>query len=212
MNKTELNKLLSFDALDVAEKLNDGRRDSLTDALGFVLMSNASQIKQSVLMRMEDTPFCCPMEYYLKVVKELGFEIVLDIPFESYGTQEHFYILWNNGMLLTCDTDNSVDRNSAKIYFNYIPENGEFPSGLSGGFSSVKKEVCCGSIDAREAVKHQITTLKEEGKILEKWVETPFLWLLHHGDTKDKSYDFNKINQERINKLPEEIRNAITVK
>lgn len=211
MNKTELEQLLSFDALDVSEKLIGGN-NGLSEAFGFALNLNVSQIKNKVLTEMEDTPFCCPMKYYLKVVKDLGFEMVLDIPFESDGMQEHFYILWNNGMLLTCDTYNSVDRNSAKIYFNYIPENGEFPYRSSGGFSSVKKEVCHVCIDAREAIKFQITMLKEEGKILEKWVETPFLWLLHHGDTKDKSYDFNKINQERINMLPEEIRNAITAK
>ena len=29
---------------------------------------------------------------------------------------------------------------------------------------------------------------------LKKWKEQPFLWLLHHGDTKDEKYDYNAVS------------------
>jgi hypothetical protein len=54
-----------------------------------------------------------------------------------------------------------------------------------------------------------IDKLKRNGEFLPKWVERPFLWLLHHGDTQGE-YDYDEINEERISKLPKHVIDAIT--
>lgn len=69
-----------------------------------------------------------------------------------------------------------------------------------------RESIFSGYIDCREAFCHQINKLKMNGTILPKWEFVPFLWLLHHEDTKVPK----KINKERIAMLPEHVRNAIT--
>jgi len=81
-------------------------------------------------------------------------------------------------------------------------------------FQKVIKEqklmlIYAGHHDCREAVKHNISKFLENGTFLKTWKERPFLWLLHHADTKDKGFDHEKINQERIAMLPQDVQDAI---
>jgi len=69
--------------------------------------------------------------------------------------------------------------------------------------------IWCGDHDCREALKHNITQLAENGRFLKKWKETPFLWLLHHGDSKVDGYDYEAITKARIAMLPADIRECI---
>jgi hypothetical protein len=60
-----------------------------------------------------------------------------------------------------------------------------------------------------EAVKFRIAEMEKDGKFLSKWIEQPFMWLLHYQDTKVQFYDSGKINRERIKLLPRQVRRAI---
>jgi hypothetical protein len=64
------------------------------------------------------------------------------------------------------------------------------------------RPVWSGSHDGREAIKNNIKMLAENGEFLKNWLDVPFLWLLHHMDTKAEGYDYETINKERISKLP----------
>lgn len=66
-----------------------------------------------------------------------------------------------------------------------------------------------GDYDCREALKHHINQLSENGTFLKQWKECPFIWLIHYMDTKEDGYDYVSINKERLSKLPIEIQGAI---
>jgi len=70
-------------------------------------------------------------------------------------------------------------------------------------FAEGKRCVWVGSHDCREAVITNLSAMKEKGVFLTKWVESPFLWLSHHGETG------NGNGLERIKKLPKEVQDCI---
>ena len=70
--------------------------------------------------------------------------------------------------------------------------------------------VWSGNHDCREALKFNMTGLAENGRFLKKWIDRPFLWLCHYADTKVEGYSYEAINAEKIAKLPEHVRKAIT--
>jgi hypothetical protein len=67
-----------------------------------------------------------------------------------------------------------------------------------------------GDIDCRVGVKFQINELERTGTFLSPWLKRSHLWLLHHDDTAASRYDYQKINEERIDMLPSFVREAIT--
>lgn len=73
------------------------------------------------------------------------------------------------------------------------------------------KAVWVGHHDCREALKNNINLMVNNGTFLKKWKKQPFLWLLHHGDTKIENYDYAQINQTRLNLLPDWVKECICV-
>ena len=69
--------------------------------------------------------------------------------------------------------------------------------------------VWSGDHDCREAIKFNIKEMVENGTFLKKWVQPPFLWLLHYEDTKVPGYSYVDITNERISRLPEDIQEII---
>ena len=51
----------------------------------------------------------------------------------------------------------------------------------------------------------------ENGVFLKEWKKQPFLWLLHHGDTKVEGYNYEEINQKRLNLLPDYVKKCILI-
>ena len=80
-----------------------------------------------------------------------------------------------------------------------VDYNEEDTSGIKSGHS-----------DGREALRHGLAKLEKAGEILPVWVDRPFLWLLHYGDTKIPGYNYEAINNERIAMMPEWVREMIT--
>lgn len=71
------------------------------------------------------------------------------------------------------------------------------------------KSVWSGDHDCREAIKNNINLMVENGEFITQWKSQPFLWLIHHGDTKEEGYSYEAINKERLSKLPEDVRKKI---
>lgn len=71
------------------------------------------------------------------------------------------------------------------------------------------RAIWVGDHDCRESLKNNISSMAENGIFLKKWKKQPFLWLLHHGDTEVQGYDYQKINEERLNRLPDYVKQCI---
>lgn len=69
--------------------------------------------------------------------------------------------------------------------------------------------VWSGDHDCREAIKFNIKEMVENGTFLKKWIQPPFLWLLHYEDTKVPGYSYVDITNERISRLPVDIQEII---
>lgn len=70
------------------------------------------------------------------------------------------------------------------------------------------RHIWSGHNDCREAIKHTINSMVEEGDFLPKWKNQPFLWLLHHSDDKNHE-NYKEINEKKIALLPLDIQEII---
>lgn len=73
------------------------------------------------------------------------------------------------------------------------------------------RAIWVGYHDCREAIKNNINLMLKNGVFLKEWKKQPFLWLLHHGDTKVEGYSYEEINQKRLNLLPDYVKKCILV-
>lgn len=217
-------QMLTFDPLDTAEKLMGGPSDAAA-LLGVAMHIEHTQAKNNMLLSMGDTTLNSSLESYLTIVDSLGFQQVLCLPFDGWGldgkthAQETLRVLAHrDGMLLCLDTWQSHQVNSAKVYYNWQPYVdsdqawGVTSSGhwLHGQGNAPSYPVWVGDHDAREAIRHKIQGLRDNGLLLPIWLERPFLWLLHYMDTKVEGYNYHAINTHRIQMLPEWVRRMIT--
>lgn len=70
------------------------------------------------------------------------------------------------------------------------------------------RSVWSGHHDCREAIKHNINSLAEDGDFLPVWKEAPFLWLIHHGE-RENDVNYKEINDRKIALLPQDIQDII---
>jgi hypothetical protein len=222
MNDETLKEILDFDPLAAAEKLTGKsyKTSEPTMALGFLAHLSHGERKKAALAEQDDTQFSNTVENYTRIIREEGFEKVLDIPFagrfvEWRDPPQESYQIWfhPDGLLLAFDTYRTDHINGAKFYFNVRFDDPNLRWSLRCSSSCAKSDisVLVGDFDAREAVRFHIRQLRTAGQLLNPWAEQPFLWLLHHMDTEDKNYDYKTINAERIAMLPEHVRTAIGV-
>lgn len=208
----DLQSLLSFDALDAAEKLTGEsyKTNEGTMALGFALMHSHAKRKNAALLAEGDTMLSNDLARYLSIIERLGFERVLEEGFVSHfdGSPERFFVFARrDGLLLTFDTYNGKGVNGGHLYFNWRSADETHPwlPGVSGGYEGPDDGpwTLVGSHDCREALVHKIRTLEERGTLIAPWVKRPFLWLLHYSDTKVEGYDYTAINAKRLSLLPD---------
>ncbi len=210
MNK-ELNDALQYDPLAQAEKIcgKSYKEDESVAWLGMAMQMEHNDRISALLKQNRDTCYRNTLEEQIAVFEDMGFRLLICEPIE--GTKDKWRIFWRAGVLLFCDSysgDKSL--NSGKIYFNYCGPREAMIQCSNGYAGKVDGEnVYSGSKDVREGLRHCLDTMTESGKLLEKWVEKPFLWLLHYMDTKIEGYDYNEINSERIAMLPDDVREAI---
>lgn len=218
----DLDDLLQFDPLLAAETItgHSYKEDDETRALGFLLLQSAAVDKKKALQSTGDTYFNSSLNEQLEVMESLGFKtVLLDFFGGSLGFDETFRIMWHPcGVLATVESYQTFHRNSAKFYYNvrfpveYVESRHSYTS--SGHFHVYDPEngnfIWVGDHDGREAFKHNFTRLAEAGEFLSEWVEQPFLWLLNYKESAEDGYDHEVITQERISRLPEHIRKAVT--
>lgn len=205
----QIKEMLEFDPLLEAEKITNTsyKKDEFCSSLGFLFALKNNLEKTKILRQNNDTCMGNNLIQQLEVIKDLGFELLCcnEIP----GTKDKWRIFWRDGLLLFCDSyDEDTTLNSGKVYFNYCGPRMNF--GSNGLIKKIDGQLIWqGDFDIREGLRYHIDWLNENGKILLKWIEQPFLWLLHYKDTKVENYDYEAINAERIALLPNKVQEAI---
>lgn len=216
-----LDDVLRFDPLATAEKMTGTsyKEDPVALGLGFGLMQGHGAMKRKMLEERDDTTFSNKLDRYMRIAGEEGFREILKVPFTSAssGKQECFYVMYHDadGILLMFDTYCGDSVNGGKFYYNVKmkPDDKNWRVRSSGHFCQVGDDwIWVGDHDCREALRHHIAQLRANGGFIKEWVEQPFLWILHHGDTKVDGYDYKAINAERIAMFPIEVQKAIAGK
>lgn len=220
MNDETIKKILGRDALAETEELTGAsyKESEFTMQLGLLNHLEATADKERAMLATGDTAFSCSLSYYMSVAESIGFKTVLEVPFttksawDERARNEKLFVLWRDGILLVFDTYNTDGVNGGNFYYNWQGSREKHFNVLSsGGPARNDLSIWVGHHDCREGLKFHIRQLEAHGRLLPKWVERPFMWLLHHGDTaNNKPYDYKAINTERIALLPREVREAIS--
>lgn len=211
----ETDELLRRDAIaESEEELGvTWKDDELVVANAFGKLQEIGEQKKAHAILQMDSYWCMPQAEYIACIERLGFKRIYYKAFSaehcgSVTEGEHFiYWLADKAILLKFDTYGKTGGiNGGNFYYNIRPKTDNFAARSSGG---MRGNVWCGSHDCREAIKHHITMLSEQGEFLTKWVEQPFLWLLNWSDTKNEGYDYEAINKAIIKQFPKEVKEAI---
>lgn len=221
-----IKEILNFDVIFAAR--NEIERSNLNieeSALSLLWMQFYRRIQEKLQIKRKDTYFRIPLHEYEDIVKELGFELVFALPIQSKDGKEEAFKIWYHplGVILKYDTyNNQTVVNGGSFYYNWKPNNFSEYSRYtsSGGLYDIKNRpnitdvpvedlFWVGDTDCRESLRSNFEGLKNSGTFLNPWIKCPFLWFLHFMDTKDKDYDYNKINRERIKLLPEALQKLI---
>lgn len=222
MNKKkekELEKILKYDPLAEAEKDTGAsyKESQFTMNIGLFNHLEHVQKKEEALFEADDTVLSNDLDRYLRIVQDIGFEKVLELPFAGHSSggdriyDERIFIFWRDGILLVFETYMEDGVNGGHFYYNWAPHNFKeaFHYTSSGSYVHDDPWIWAGDHDCREALRFHIRRLEENGTILPVWKGRPFLWLLNYMDTKDDNYDHDQINRERIAMLPKDIQKAI---
>jgi hypothetical protein len=218
MKADKIGPRLRFDGLAEAERVTGTsyKESRGTQLLGMALHIAGNERKSAALRAAGDSCFGTTIEEYHQIIKRLGFLQVLNIPFTCRENTEAFQIWWHDtdAILLAFDTYGGKSVNGGKFYYNVKLPFASCEIRSSGHFlefdEKAKEGIWSGDHDCREAIRYHVERLREEGDFVNPWKERPFIWLLHHGDTKVEGYDYKAINSERIAMLPENVRTAIT--
>jgi len=202
--------------------------EKLIQGTSLALFIQHNKDKSNLLHISGDSYHNIKLENYLDILQQEGFQNILEIPFHSnqWNYDDVFYIFWHpqKFILLELDSYNKKSVNGAKFYFNWVPNNlhdswnylhsGGFSEFIHGAptaikpFQPTKRYVWVGYNDAKEAIRFQLRQLSDNGTFV-KWVEKPFLWLLHYEDVKKDGYDYEQINNQRINLFPQDVKEMI---
>lgn len=205
MTDENLDAILSFDAINTAEKLlgKDAPYNDVT-ALGMVFMLGASRRKDAILKERKDSYYGMTVDDYIDLLISMGLEKVFELSFygDGQGTEEKFYVFASKreGLICKFDTYQTLHVNSSSIYYNWVP-NGDDCWGVTSS-GSMRDGVWSGDHDGREAIAYKMQRLREHGIFQPRWSRAPFLWFLHYGDTKVENYDYKSINAERMAAMP----------
>lgn len=223
---TPIEELMRVDPLAEAEKLTGRsyKEDGGVAALGMLISRRHQDILAAELLLNRDTnAYEQTADQFLEVVKDLGFEQVLELHFETRFRPEdepqadRFLVFHRRGILLKLDTYCGNRINSSAILLNWTPKEPDgshwYPALENCSHGATYMEdgsapLLDVSFDCRQGLRDKLGQLEKHGTIPEKWQKVPFMWLLHHGDTRD-SYVYQDINRERIAMLPDHVREMI---
>lgn len=230
----KLNDMLKFDPLQAAEDLLGKSYKTNDDVtmLGLAISQIHNAQKNAALDQAGDSKFSNDLISYKHIISDIGFEQVLEIPFQVPGwndsdpvRNEKFFAYAHRelGILLCFDTYSETRVNGGNFYYCWVPNStvNVWSVTSSGGWRTSDDDTIRtsddgiayweGSHDCREAIRFNINRLRENGKFLQKWPTASanrFIWLLHHGDTVGK-YDYKAINAARLGLCPEWVQDFI---
>jgi hypothetical protein len=199
-------KLQKFDPLYEAEKeVGPGKEAS---ALGFVLLQHLSAQKEDVFSVLGDTHFRMPYAEYVQTLERHGFEKIYT---ETHGEKNDVYEIWwhSDGFLVTSESYDQKHVNMAQVYYNWMPNSVKAAYAIRSSGGYVAPNIWSGHADGREGLFTHLKQLRENGQVLQSWVEPPFLWLLNYTEPKVEGYDYEAINKMKFVVLPEYVQKAI---
>ena len=233
--RNELDNALKFDSLSEAEKITGKsyKTDKATESLGMAMFFEHNKHKARLLDESDDTGFSNTVEDYLRIAKDIGFELLLTEPLPAYeDRQDYIYILWHEGYSILLHFDSYFGNesvNSGKFHYNIefkdreimdwsVKSSGSYyaPDG-SQNFEEDGRLIWCGDHDCREALRHNINKLTAHGKFLMTWAHNPIFALTGYSDLSkdaDRSHEesmelYDSITQKRIEMLPKDVQEKI---
>lgn len=219
--------ILNFDALNTAEKITGKsyKEDKETELLGIALHIGHAEDKKARLMESCDSYFSQPLENYLSIVYELGFQIAYteEIPpkkDEDRLSDAYFIFYHPDGIILEFDSYWGMKSiNGGRFFYNWrpnLPKSNNFRVLSSGTYAVYDDEtnnyIWSGNHDCREAIKYNIEKLREHGTFVTPWVDCPIHWFSHYGDRVDnddflaKGDMYRKLSKPRIEAFPSEVK------
>ncbi len=226
----KIDDALNFDPLEKAQEIT-GRSyvgDKETMGIGLMLAHENADEKEKLLKEAGDVHNRMLLKEYIQVITAYGFELALELPFDSVATgrEEFMYVFCHieKGLILRFDTwswsaSEEKTVNGGSLLYNvhvkkdHVDGDYRLYSYTSSGHLNVDDDsgdcVWVGYVDCREGLLRHIERFEEVGHFLPVWKENPFLWFLHHGDTKDEEYDYKAINAERIPQLSDAAQKII---
>lgn len=199
---TSLRSLLAFDPIAEAERLSGGPNPALSVALK---REHAVFEAQALSMNADVYRDMHPSLYLRVLIEDLGFEKVLEEPFQELeGKTDHLWVLAHRelGLLVRVDSIGGTQIHSGELFFNWetkdltrpfiaMPEGiriscrGEFRGDLF---------TCQGCLDATRAVKFALGYLRRNhGYLLPLWKLRPFIfWVMNHEEIRQAT--LNKEN------------------
>jgi len=206
----QIAKLLRTDPLVEAERLSGKSYKDDPDTLhvGMALAMLHGAHKETVLRESGDSYMNMQFDDAVELFAALGFTEVYRETFVGRRVDETYLILWHpEGLLATCESFDGTHRNSAKVYYNYRP-NDEYPDWGLTSSGRMHGGVWVGDHDAREGIRHNLDAMRAAGRFVSVWSERPFLWLLNYTETDGES-DHEALNEAKIAALPETVRSSI---
>lgn len=222
MNNDELLELIHTDPLLIAEGLTGKsyKEDEDTKWAGFALHQQKAKIVEAALTARGDTTFRNDLARYQDIVENYGFELVRTIDFLTRDYAESQFTYWHreHGLVLVFDTYQTTQVNGGKVYYAWKPSTEDRWQYTSSG--CFEGNVWVGDHDCREALILNMENLRTHGDFVTPWPltyrdERPRVWFAHHGDTNTsddwqiRSAEYDRIDQERFDSLPEDMRIAM---
>lgn len=221
MNETTKN-FLGFDAIATSETLlhkhhEDWSSEDKSAVLKFVIATN--QVKNAHLKSIGDTHFGISWIEFIEILKAYGFKEsyckkFTNIDFCNYSTEEEEIIYFHEekGLILHAESYRKIV-NKAKVY-------GEVKVGESLNDNQLKAMNGCShvyndngtmqfSVDVREGFRFHLDAISEAFEFSKNWTKVRFIWFLNSMDYKIKNYDYEEINNLKINACTPEVRRII---
>jgi hypothetical protein len=159
--------------------------------------------------------FSQTMDEHVNSLHALGFETVLEDDFIGHNVKinESFLVLWHpDGVLAAVESFDAVYCASSKLYYNVrtsLSMLDEYYRYVQNGYLT-DDLVWVGSNDSRDNVESTFNGLSVFGTTLNPWVSRPDLRLVTYVEGQDSNIDSLETTEERISRLPENVRKAIT--
>jgi len=229
--KNQTNELLHKDSLAESEQLLGGKHwskfNELEKGLSMLKFFDDNKIKEEHLKSSGDTHWGIKWDDFIKLIENYGFVegLKYDWIAPKYKDNEEdriekaiIYYHQAKGLVLWA-TSSYESINGGKVYgmVDIKPEGvSEVLKGCSHGsfgnwdresHTTILKDSTYFDYDIREGLIHVLNRIESVTNFVPKWNDDkPFLWFLDYSEEKSKDYNYEEINQSKINRCPKELQ------